>query len=173
LRILRTASVAVSKDGARGVLLPIGPRGPFAANSSTGRVRIHEADYPDRLRGGYLDGAVLDEYADIRPSVLGTVIRPMLADRHGWLTLIGTPKRRNDFHKWWERARTDTRWFRSMLKASETGLIAESELRDARLDMTEEEYAQEFECSFDAAIRGAYYGKSIAEIERSGHRGEA
>ena len=61
------------------------------------RIRIHGADNPDRLRGPYLDGVVLDEYADMRPSVWGEVIRPMLADRQGWATFIGTPKGRNEF----------------------------------------------------------------------------
>src|SRR5262249_28450846 len=58
------------------------------------RIRIHGADNPNRLRGPYLDGVVLDEYADMRPSVWGEVIRPMLADRQGWATFIGTPKGR-------------------------------------------------------------------------------
>ena len=132
------------------------------------RIRIHGADNPDRLRGAYLDGVVLDEYADMRPSVYGSIIRPMLADRHGWATFIGTPKGRNEFHKVWAGAQGDPRWFAQMLRASETGLISEEELSDARRDMTPEEYAQEWECSFDAAIQGAYYGKEIAEAERAG-----
>lgn len=132
------------------------------------RIRLHGADNPDRLRGGYLDGCVLDEFADMRPSVLGQVIRPMLADRGGWLTAIGTPKGRNDFWRLWDTAQTDARWFSAMLRASETGLIDPKELRDAAADMTPEEYAQEFECSFEAAIIGAYYGKEIAQLERDG-----
>jgi hypothetical protein len=52
-----------------------------------------------------------------------------------------------------------------MLKASETGLIPEAELAAARRDMSEDQYAQEFECSFDAAIVGAYYGKIIGQLE--------
>lgn len=132
------------------------------------KIRIHGADNPDRLRGGYLDGAVLDEYADMRPSVLGTVIRPMLADRKGWLSLIGTPKGRNEFHRVWEKAQNDPRWFWAMLRASETGILDQEEMDDAARDMTPEEYAQEFECSFDAAIKGAYYGEDIAQLEREG-----
>jgi phage terminase large subunit len=132
------------------------------------RIRIHGADNPDRLRGAYLDGVVLDEYADMRPSVYSAIVRPMLADRAGWATFIGTPRGRNEFHKIWTGAQGDPRWFAQMLRASETGLIAEQELADARRDMTPEEYAQEWECSFDAAIQGAYYGKEIAEAERSG-----
>jgi hypothetical protein len=132
------------------------------------RIRIHGADNPDRLRGAYLDGVVLDEYADMRPSVWGEVIRPMLADRQGWATFIGTPKGRNEFHRITERAKTDEQWFALTLRASETGLLAQGELDDARAEMTPEQYAQEFECSFDAAILGAYYGSHVAEAERAG-----
>ena len=133
------------------------------------RIRIHGADNPDRLRGAYLDGCVLDEYADMRPSVWGEVIRPMLADRQGWATFIGTPKGRNAFYEIHSRALTDpNNWFSSTLRASETGILAQEELDDARRDMTPEQYEQEFECSFDAAILGAYYGKEIAEAERQG-----
>jgi phage terminase large subunit len=136
------------------------------------RVRIYGADNADALRGGYLDDGILDEYADMAPSVWGSIIRPMLADRRGSATFIGTPKGRNAFHELYERAAGDDDWFRFMLRASETGLLPASELAAARLDMTPEQYDQEFECSFDAAILGAYYGKDIAELERKGRIGE-
>lgn len=132
------------------------------------RIRIHGADNPDRLRGPYLDGVVMDEYADMRPSVWGEVIRPMLADRRGWATFIGTPKGRNEFFQVSQRAETDPAWFFTMLRASETGVLLAEELREAESDMTPEQYAQEFECSFDAAILGAYFGKEIAQAEREG-----
>lgn len=132
------------------------------------RIRIHGADNPDRLRGAYLDGVVLDEYADMRPSVWGEVIRPMLADRQGWATFIGTPKGRNEFFEIYNRAVTDPEWYAVMLRASETGILAEPELISARREMTPEQYEQEFECSFEAAIAGAYYGKEMAAAEREG-----
>ena len=132
------------------------------------RIRIYGADNADALRGGYFDDVTLDEYADMAPSVWGSIIRPMLADRRGSATFIGTPKGRNSFHELYERAASDPEWFRFMLRASETGLLAESELAAARQDMTPEQYDQEFECSFDAAILGAYYGKDVAELERKG-----
>jgi phage terminase large subunit len=132
------------------------------------RIRIHGADNPDRLRGAYLDGVVLDEYADMRPSVWGEVIRPMLADRKGWATFIGTPKGRNEFFQIWDRSNENAGWFSAMLKASETDILPKEELDDARQDMTPEQYEQEFECSFEAAILGSYYGKEVAEAERAG-----
>lgn len=132
------------------------------------RIRLYGADNPDRLRGIYLDHVVLDEYADMAPSVWGAVVRPLLADRQGGATFIGTPKGRNAFFDMWEKAGTDSGWFRAMLRASETGLIPAEELEAARRDMTPEQYDQEFECSFDAAILGAYFGKEMADLDRLG-----
>jgi phage terminase large subunit len=132
------------------------------------RIRIYGADNADALRGGYFDDATLDEYADMAPGIWGSVIRPMLADRQGSATFIGTPKGRNAFYDIYTRAKSDPDWATFFLPASQTGILPESELQAARLDMTPEQYAQEFECSFEAAIIGAYFGKEIAEAEREG-----
>ncbi len=132
---------------------------------NAGQVRLFGADNPDALRGIYLDGVVLDEYADMDPRIWSEIIRPALADRQGWAVFIGTPKGRNAFFEQWRRALADPSWFSLMLKASETGLIAEAELALARRDLTEEQYAQEFECSFEAAIIGAYYGRLMSQAE--------
>jgi hypothetical protein len=135
------------------------------------RVRIYGADNADRLRGGYLDHVILDEYADMAPSIWPLIIRPMLSDYKGGATFIGTPKGRNGFYDLYEAAAGDPNWFRFFLPASGTAIIAEDELRAAARDMTPEEYAQEYECSFDAAIKGAYYGREIADAERAGRIG--
>jgi len=133
-----------------------------------GRVRLYGADNYDRLRGLYLDGVVLDEPADMDPRAWPEVIRPALADRQGWATFIGTPKGRNSFFDIWSRAGEDPHWFRAMLRASETGLVPQSELDDLRKALTPEQYEQELECSFEAAILGAYYGREIADAEKAG-----
>jgi phage terminase large subunit len=86
-----------------------------------GRVRLYGADNPDGMRGIYLDDCVLDEFADMRPRVLPEIIRPALSDRKGSLTIIGTPRGHNDFHKAWQQAQNDPDWYGVMLKASETG----------------------------------------------------
>ena len=133
-----------------------------------GRVRLYGADNPDGMRGIYLDDCVLDEFADMRPSVLPEIIRPALSDRKGSLTIIGTPKGHNDFHKLWQQAQGDDEWFALMLRASQTRLVDEDELESARKLMTPEQYAQEYECSFEAAIQGAYWGKEMAAAEEAG-----
>jgi len=130
-----------------------------------GQVRLYGADNPDALRGIYLDGIVLDEYADMDPRVWSEIIRPALADRAGWAVFIGTPKGRNAFFELWRRAQSEANWFSLMLKASDTALIPASELALAKRDLSEEQYAQEFECSFEAAVVGAYFGKLMARAE--------
>ena len=129
------------------------------------RIRLYGADNPDRLRGLYLDGVILDEYADMRPSVWGEVIRPLLADRRGWAVFIGTPKGHNEFHAKFQQAKADDDWLAIELRASITGLIAPDELEAARRQMSEDQYAQEMECSFEAAIQGAYYGKEMRRAD--------
>lgn len=133
-----------------------------------GRVRLYGADNPDGMRGIYLDDCVLDEFADMRPRVLPEIIRPALSDRRGALTVIGTPRGHNDFYANWRAAQADNDWFTLMLKASETGLVSPDELLSARKMMTPEQYEQEYECSFQAAIQGAYWGREMAAAEVEG-----
>jgi len=133
-----------------------------------GRVRLYGADNPEGMRGIYLDDCALDEYADMRPSVLPEIIRPALSDRRGALGVSGTPKGHNDLHKLYLHAKDDPDWFTLVLKASQTGLVAQDELDSARKLMTPEQYAQEYECSFEAAIQGAYWGREMAAAEEAG-----
>lgn len=135
---------------------------------NSGRVRLYGADNPDGMRGIYLDDCVLDEFADMRPRVLPEIIRPALSDRRGSLTIIGTPRGHNDFYDAYQNALNDNDWYSVMLKASETGLVAAEELDAARKMMTPEQYEQEFECSFEAAILGAYWGREMAQAEAEG-----
>jgi len=135
------------------------------------RIRLYGADNYDRMRGIYLDGVVLDEYADMDPRAWAEVIRPALSDRQGWATFIGTPKGRNAFFEIMHGGETfggavnDPDWFSMTLKASETKLVADEELAAMRKVLTPEQYEQELECSFDAAIVGAYYGREMAALE--------
>ena len=129
------------------------------------KIYLFGADNPNRLRGLYLDGCVLDEFADMKPSIWGEIIRPALADRGGWAVFIGTPKGHNAFYDIYQKAKNSPDWFCLMLKASESGLLPEKELIDSRHSMSEDQYAQEFECSFEAAIVGSYYGKLMTEMD--------
>jgi hypothetical protein len=120
------------------------------------------ADNADSLRGMYLDGTVNDEYALFRPSVFSQVIRPALSDRHGWSVFVSTPRGKNLFYAVCEQARkSPAEWFNLTLRASTSGIIAKEELEELRKDMDAEEYAQEYECSFDSALKGAIYADAM------------
>lgn len=135
------------------------------------RVQLFGADNADTLRGQYFDDVVLDEYADMPPSVWPLVVRPALSDRKGSALFIGTPKGRNTFFELWEKAESEPDWSRLILRASESGLLDAEELDAASRELTPEQYAQEYEGSFDAAIIGSYFGKEIADAERAGRIG--
>lgn len=132
------------------------------------RIRLFGADNADSLRGLYLDGVVLDEYADMKPSIWGAVIRPLLADRRGWAVFIGTPKGHNQFWEIYNNASQDADWYCKTLRASQTGLLPDDELADAAKIMTQDQYLQEFECDFESAILGAYYGKEMRQLTDQG-----
>lgn len=139
----------------------------FAHNNAT--IRLYGADNAERLRGLYFDGLAADEAQDIRPSTLTQIILPALSDRLGWLDLSGTPKGwGNLLGETYKRAQDDEEWFVQVLRASQTGLIPQDELDRLRKSMPANEYEQEFECSFDAAITGAYYAEELRKLESAG-----
>jgi phage terminase large subunit len=132
------------------------------------RITVYGADNPDSMRGLYFDGVVFDEFAQMPARLWSEIIRPALADRKGWAVWIGTPMGRNSFFEIYEYARTtsDPEWFAAMYKASETGILDPAELDSMRREMADEDrYQQELECSFQAAVIGAYYGPQMREAE--------
>lgn len=130
------------------------------------RIRLFGADNAEALRGLYLDGVIADEYADWKPSVWGAILRPALSDRQGWAVFIGTPKGPNAFKSLWDDSGAE--WLKLMLKASETGLIDPGELADAKGQMTQDQYEQEYECSFSAAVVGAIYAQEMGNVDADG-----
>src|SRR5215471_16867760 len=134
------------------------------------RVRLFGADNPNALRGLYFDGVILDEFGDMDPRVWSEVVRPMLSDRNGWAIFGGTPRGKNKLFEFREDARKGKDGWRLWeLKASESGVLEQDELDNARGDLGEAAYLREYECSFDAAIEGAYYATEMMAAE-SGKR---
>ena len=125
------------------------------------RIQLYGADNYDTLRGIYLDGVVLDEFAQMNPKMFSEVVRPALSDRKGYAIFIGTPKGKNDFYDLYHTAPEKKGWARFLFKASETGILDDEELELAKQDMAETEFEQEYECSWSAALRGAYYAKEV------------
>jgi len=206
------------------------------------------ADAPDDLRGIYLDGGILDEFAQCDPILWGQIVRPALADRkktardmgvymdmsgcplEPWAIFIGTPKGQNHFYHRYEKGRANelyvkrylmdrdlkkeahfelminrrlginndtsdidlnrmlldldpaeqnrynqyrkylvcSNWFTAIYRASETGILDREELDDMREDLSPEEIEQELECSFTAAVIGAYFGHRLNRLREEG-----
>jgi hypothetical protein len=136
------------------------------------RIQLYGSDNPEALRGQYFDGVILDEIGDQNPKIWTDIVRPALADRKGWCLFIGTPKGHNHFKELRDRAEKEEGWGLLEFKASETGVVDETELKAARNEMGEDKYRQEFECSFDAAVEGSYYGQILNELEDKHHMQE-
>ena len=129
------------------------------------RISLYGSENGDSLRGQYFDGVVLDEVGDQDPKIWNEIIRPALADRKGFCLFIGTPKGNNHFREFKERAMVTEGWKFLEFKASDTGILDPQELASAKNEMGEDKYKQEFECSFDAPVEGAYYGSLLHEAD--------
>ena len=128
------------------------------------RITILGAENDQAIRGISLDGCVFDETQSIKPTIFPEVIRPALADRKGWCIFIGTPKGRNNFYQLYQSAIKNPKWYACTYKASETQILDDEELQAAKDVMSKDLYEQEFECSFQAAITGSYYGTIIEDL---------
>lgn len=134
-----------------------------------GQVRLYGADNPDALRGLYLDRVVLDETGLMQTRVWTEVVRPALSDRVGKALFIGTPNGQNLFWSLRNQAAASDGWRLFEFRASQTGILALDELNDAKRTMSEDAYQQEYECSFEAAVRGSIYGR-VMQVLREQNR---
>jgi hypothetical protein len=130
------------------------------------RIALYGADNPDALRGLGFNGVVFDEYSQQPSNIFSEIIRPALVDSGGFGVWIGTPKGKNDFWQLYKNAGQD--WYKILLSVEDTKIIPEDELDSARSTMSEDEYAQEFMCSFEAAIKGAYYAEQLRQAREDG-----
>ena len=115
------------------------------------RIGLFGADNPEALRGVYLDGAVLDEFAQIDPDVYESILSPALMDRNGWVVFSGTPNGKNALWNKLIELRQDKTAFTFVLPASKSGILSPDQLIKARKRCgTQEKYDREYECSFDS-----------------------
>ena len=131
------------------------------------RIYLLGADDPDVIRGIYADRVILDEYDQMPHRVFTEVIRPALADRKGSCRFSGTPKGRGNLHRLYTEVAPgspDT-WSRHLYTVDDTDILPEEELEQIRKETPEGEFLQEYYCSFEAAIRGAYYADIISSLK--------
>lgn len=132
-------------------------------------IYLFGAENFDAMRGIYLDGYVLDEYADMHPDVRDKVLLPTLSDRRGWEIIIGTPKGENAFKTLYDYAQ-DNRdvWYSGLMNVEQTKILPDDELKMLKATMSDEAYRQEYLCDFNAAPSGKYYQRYVDDARREG-----
>lgn len=115
-------------------------------------ISLKGADRPETMRGVSLKFLVLDEYADMKPSVWETVLRPALADQKGSALFIGTPLGRNHFYDLYKYAELgDDATYRAWHFTSyDNPLLDPEEIDTAKQSMSSYAFRQEFMASFEA-----------------------
>ena len=136
------------------------------------KIYLLGAESPDALRGLGLSAVVMDEYADMNARLYPEIIRPALSDfGDGKALWIGTPRGENQFKEIYDHAvermeAGDPEWFAMKFPASETGVLSQKELDDARAIVQDEsQYLQEYEVSWSAALVGSYYAFALDAID--------
>jgi len=115
-------------------------------NGST--IFLRSADNPDSIRGIGLDYVVIDEAADIGEEAWKAVIRPTLSDRQGAAMIITSPKGRNWVYETFQNAKHLPDWRAWQFTTAQGGIVAQEELFQAKQDLDERTYKQEYEAEF-------------------------
>lgn len=117
-------------------------------------------------------GVVFSEWSLCAPRAWDYV-RPILAENGGWAIFIYTARGKNHGYTLAEMARRNPNWFFSRMTVDDTTrpdgspVITEEAIQDDRdSGMSEDMVQQEYYCSFDAAVPGAYYARQIADARR-------
>ena len=115
-------------------------------------ISLKGADRPDTMRGVSLKFLVMDEYADMKPSVWEEVLRPALADQKGSALFIGTPKGRNHFYELYKYAEleNDPTYKGWHFTSYDNPLLDPEEIDVAKKSMSSYAFRQEFMASFEA-----------------------
>lgn len=137
------------------------------------------SDNYNALVGSPPIGVVYSEYALADPAAWA-FLRPILAENGGWAMFISTPRGRNHFARLVEYAMHDDAWFGEVLGVKDSKAIApeviDRERREIAAERGQKEadaiIAQEYDCDFDAAIPGAYYGEHMSDALKQGRIGD-
>jgi phage terminase large subunit len=133
------------------------------------------SDRYNSLVGAGVAGVTFSEFALANPSAWA-YIRPMLEENDGWAAFITTPRGRNHAFSMLNMARVNPRWFAEVLSIHDTGALSVDQIDESLKeyialygeDLGRAQFEQEYECSFNAAILGAFYGREMALVRSEG-----
>ena len=126
-------------------------------NGST--IALKGADNYDSLRGVGLDFIVLDEFADIDPEAWYETLRPTLSDTGGKALMIGTPKGIGNWsYEIYQNCLDDPQsWSSHQFTTIQGGNVPESEIEQAKRDLDERTFRQEYLATFETFAGRIYY----------------
>lgn len=133
------------------------------------------SDRYNGLVGAGIAGVVFSEWALANPSSWA-YIRPMLEENNGWALFITTPRGRNHAKSMFDMAHESKRWFVEISTVKDTGALTEEQLDESRKeyaalygpDLGNAQFEQEYFCSFNAAIMGAFYAREMHQARIEG-----
>lgn len=135
-------------------------------------IQVCGSDNYNSLVGSNPIGVVFSEYS-LADKRAWDFIRPILAENGGWAIFIFTPRGQNHAYELHEMAKRNSAWFAQTLTVADTGAIPMEMIEEERqAGMPEALIQQEFFCSFESAIHGAYYGTLIRDAKDAGRVGK-
>lgn len=136
------------------------------------------SDNYDSLVGTNPVGVIFSEYSIADPAAWD-YIRPILAENNGWAAFIYTPRGKNHGKRLYDMALTNSRWHCDLLTVETTRredgsrVISEQAVQDERdAGMSEEKIQQEFYCSWDSGMEGAFYTAELNRCSQEGRMGD-
>lgn len=134
----------------------------------------------DSLVGGGQAGVVVSEAALSKPE-FGIFIQPVLEESGGWMLKISTPRGKNHFYKSHLGVEADMKaglpgYVAAHIPASKTAVFSIAKLFKIKMDLIREHgktlgeamFAQEYGCSWEAAVVGAVWGHELTELFMQG-----
>lgn len=125
-------------------------------------VRLYGAQNYDAMRGEGFDGVIVDETKDIPYGAWFEVIRPALSDRKGKAFVIGTPQGRTDLLY---EIFTQPNFQKFHYTTIQGGWVSPEEIEQAKAELDERTFRQEFEAEFLDTTGLAYYAFSDENIQ--------
>ena len=114
-------------------------------------------DKPERIEGTPWDGGILDEYANMKPTVWSENVRPALSDRQGWCWLIGVPEGLNHYYDIVQDVESGKLDDWGSYTWPSADILPASEIESAKRELDEKTFRQEYEASFEDATGQVYY----------------
>jgi len=125
---------------------------------SNSTISLKGADNYDSLRGTGLDFLILDEFADIDKRTWFEVLRASIADRLGHVLMCGTPKGYGNWsYEMYLKGKQDKEWESFQFTTIDGGMVAKSEVEQAKQDLDQRTFRQEFEGTFENYAGSIYY----------------